>query len=211
MKLIAHRGLWKDRSQENRLRSFQDAFDLNFGIETDLRSFKGKLFLSHDPILDSSKHDSFESLLELATHYPRLPVFLNIKEDGLLPLINQHRGALEKINVIFFDMSVPELIQYAKSYPPNHLATRVSEFETSPAAIELCDWVWVDGFTREIKPAVLESMVKSHTKNWAFVSPELHGRAAEGFWNTLAQANYLPQNQVFLCTDLPHEYLRRAA
>lgn len=210
MKPIAHRGLWRDRQEQNTLRALHDAFELSCGVETDVRSFKGQLYLSHDPIIDPVVHAPFEALLELSTYYPRLPVFLNIKEDGLLPLLNRYRTRIEKINAVFFDMSVPELIHYAKSFPPNFLATRVSEFEISPAANELCDWIWLDSFTRDPQQNRIKEMVSLFTKNWAFVSPELHGREKNVFWKTLQSSDFLPKGQTFLCTDYAEEFLRSA-
>lgn len=206
MKLIAHRGLWKDRSVTNTFGAFESAFRNGLGIETDLRSFSGKLYLSHDPIETPERNMRFEDLLDLSSKYSRLPLFLNIKEDGLLDFLTPFLNRIEKMPIIFFDMSVPELIRYAKVFPSSHLCTRLSEFEPVPAAIELCDWIWVDGFYRDIGLENLRNLSQTYQKNWAFVSPELHGRGVQPFWSKLEEAHWLPQDRTFLCTDLAEEF-----
>jgi glycerophosphoryl diester phosphodiesterase len=206
MKLIAHRGLWKNRAEPNSYQALQLAFSSGMGIETDLRSFEGKLYISHDPILDPNHHVTFEELINLTQKYSALPVFLNIKEDGLLPLIVRHKNPLLQLNVVFFDMSVPELVQYANHFPSSHLSTRFSEFETSPSALELCDWIWADAFKKDWSAKNIEKIVKETNKKWTFVSPELHGRNPEFLWNEIKSHKFLQQNDFGICTDLPFEF-----
>lgn len=205
MKFIAHRGLWKDRSSHNTFSALKAAFDRGLGVETDVRSFCGRLYLSHDPIASLKSEVEFKAFLELASKYPGLPLFFNIKEDGLLPLLRQHTTALSKLNTIFFDMSVPELIQYAKEFPPSMLATRLSDYEPFPAALNLCEWIWVDGFSQTVSIDVLKPLHEKG-KRLAFVSPELHGRESASFFRALNETPWLNTSNFYLCTDLVEKF-----
>lgn len=206
MKLLAHRGLWKDRSTHNTLSALQAAFEKGVGIETDVRSFCGKLYLSHDPITSVGNLLPFEQFLKLALLYPSQTSFLNIKEDGLLPHLREHFTDLREVRPVFFDMSVPELIQYAKVFPSSQLATRMSDFEPSPSALQLCDWIWVDGFKNTIPLENVRAFYESG-KKLAFVSPELHGRENKFFWKELISSQWLRTDMIYLCTDLVDDFL----
>ena len=48
MKIIAHRGFWKKPEKQNTLGAFYAAIKKGFGIETDVRDYKGKLVISHN-------------------------------------------------------------------------------------------------------------------------------------------------------------------
>lgn len=206
MKLIAHRGLWKNQAEPNSYKALHLAFSSGMGIETDVRSFGGKLYVSHDPILDPEHHVTFEELLNLAQKFPTLPLFLNIKEDGLLPLLMRHKTPILNLNIIFFDMSVPQLVQYANHFPSSHLSTRFSEFETHPSALELCDWIWADAFKQDWSATSIEKTIKETNKKWTFVSPELHGRNPASLWQEIKNHSFLNQKDFAICTDLPFEF-----
>jgi glycerophosphoryl diester phosphodiesterase len=48
MRIIAHRGFWKMKSEQNTMAAFQRAIENGFGIETDFRYHAGNLVISHD-------------------------------------------------------------------------------------------------------------------------------------------------------------------
>ena len=48
LKIIAHRGFWLEKSEQNSLKAFKKAFENGFGVETDVRDFNGELVISHD-------------------------------------------------------------------------------------------------------------------------------------------------------------------
>ncbi|EEU7820833.1 hypothetical protein ACPX04_001201 [Campylobacter upsaliensis] len=48
MQILAHRGFWREKNEQNTLASLAKAFEMGFGIETDLRDGGGNLLLSHD-------------------------------------------------------------------------------------------------------------------------------------------------------------------
>lgn len=206
MNLIAHRGLWRDRQDENTLRALVSALEAGFGIETDLRSHQQEIYLSHGIIGSPRELTSLESLLSEAKDYPQRPIFLNIKEDGLIDLLLPHKNVLTALNVVFFDMSVPELVQYARHFPPSMLAARVSDVEPHPSAISYCEWLWIDGFHRDLSMTEIQSFVSEFRRKCAFVSPELHGRDPESFWRLLGNAPFSCGEHACLCTDRCHEF-----
>lgn len=209
MKIVAHRGYWNRPSEANTLSSLESALKAGFGIETDVRSFRGELYISHDPVTEEKNLLKLETVLELAQMTPHCPLFLNIKEDGLPNLILRHRKQIDKLNVVFFDMSVPQLFVFSKHFGRENLATRFSDLEPVPSAIELCDWVWVDGFTRNMSRIELRQLDIEHPRHFAFVSPELHKRPHADFWRDLGTLSFTKEHA--LCTDLPVEFGRRLA
>lgn len=48
IKILAHRGFWKEETEKNTKIAFERAFNSGFGIETDLRDIKGEIVISHN-------------------------------------------------------------------------------------------------------------------------------------------------------------------
>jgi hypothetical protein len=215
MNFISHRGLWADLGQtqlpQNSIAAFAASQKAGFGVETDLRIYRGDLYLSHDPIESSKGLVTLNSLLALWSKTPQLPLFLNIKEDGLLPMLHEKKVLLDRLEVVFFDMSIPELVQYSKVFSKNQLATRVSEFEEHPAAQDLCSWLWVDGFFRDYDPVKLQKLLGNQQFKIAVVSSELHQRSPQPHWNSLKQLSKKTHPEFTLCTDFPNKASRYLA
>jgi hypothetical protein len=210
MKILSHRGLWKEPQEQNQLSSFATSQTEGFGTETDLRSYSGKLYLSHDPMSSPRDALKFEELLTLWVDRPELPLFLNIIEDGLLPYLKPYQALLEKLRVVFFDMSVPQLVQFSKVFPAKMLATRFSEYEREPSAQELCSWLWVDSFhsdpeLRSLRPFAIEKKM-----SLAIVSPDLHGRDPKPIWKRLQTEPIIPSEALYFCTDTPQEFSKES-
>ena len=49
MKILSHRGYWKEEKEKNTIDAVRKAFDHGFGIESDIRDLDGKLVISHNP------------------------------------------------------------------------------------------------------------------------------------------------------------------
>jgi len=113
------------------------------------------------------------------------------------------------LNTVFFDMSVPELVKYSKVFAPAHLCTRISDFEPTPNAMDLCDFIWVDGFERDLTEVELASL-PALKKRLAFVSPELHGREHSKYWKSLDRIGLLNDTN-YLCTDFARKWAERQA
>jgi hypothetical protein len=210
MNILSHRGLWKEPHNQNQMSSFATSQVEGFGTETDLRSYSGELYLSHDPIGSPSGKLKFEDLLTLWVKRPELPLFLNIKEDGLLPFLKPYQPLLEKLRVVFFDMSVPQLVQFSKVFPREMLATRFSEYEREPSAQDLCNWLWVDSFNSDPELDVVRPFVSEKKMSLAIVSPDLHGRDPKPIWRRLRTERTLPNDSLYLCTDAPHEFSKES-
>jgi len=207
MEIIAHRGLWSSLDEQNTGAAIEAALRAGLSLETDIRSFRGEIFVSHDPIRDSDGLVSFDTLVTLAWRHPTSRLFLNVKEDGLLDVLLRERWRWEGIGVVFFDMSGPELVRYAGRLPASMLATRASDLEPVPVLADRCGWVWVDGFERDLGSDELSDLMRLHPdKSWAFVSPELHGRDPVHFWAALRSGSMGESGRLALCTDRPVEW-----
>ena len=102
--LVAHRGQWEQKSEMNTLISFKNAFRNSFGIETDLKGYKGKAYISHDLITNINNCNKLIVLINLYKKYGEDKVLeINIKSDELINLAID----LFKINtkiIIFFSI-----------------------------------------------------------------------------------------------------------
>ena len=59
VEIIAHRGLWNSKIQQNSKEAIKNAINDGFSIETDIRDYDGaKIGISHDPINSDSKFNS---------------------------------------------------------------------------------------------------------------------------------------------------------
>lgn len=200
IELIAHRGVWGKPEEKNTKEAFERAFELGFGVETDVRDYKGKLVISHD--IPTSECMTFSSFLDLMPSQDVTPLLaINIKADGLP---NKLALQLKGKNFFCFDMSVPDLFAYTSINLPCFV--RYSEFEPLSSLLSFASGVWLDRFSdnyfnEEIVHYLLEKNMKV-----AMVSPELHGFEYNQYWRTLRKLiaefpSY--QSLISLCTDYP--------
>ena len=202
--IFAHRGLHSNGVAANSLKAMQAALELGFSIETDIRDALGKVVIEHDPPGCLS-----ENLLPISQMLaiPRSSaqiLALNVKSDGLLPLLaNDALGGH-----FFFDMSLPESIKYKASSA--EIALRVSEFEpyTQSKVSSDAPWVWLDCFESDwfLGSNLVESIEQ---KSVIVVSPELHGREPKDVWDWVISQNNAGHH-VGICTDFPLEFLELA-
>jgi len=200
--IIAHRGLWIDPKNKNTADAFKLALDNGFGIETDLRDFKGDIVISHD--IPTDENLSFKKFMSLVRSYPKQTLALNIKSDGLQQLSKQ---ALEHYSrYFFFDMSVPDTLGYSK----NDLIfyTRYSDIELLPSLLAESAGVWLDNFSSNALDLAALNRFLNLNKKVVLVSPELHGYKYQQYWEQLLQFLKLNIDKVALiglCTDKPIE------
>ena len=80
--VLAHRGLWADKEQQNTLSAIEEAWARGFGVETDLRDSRGNVVVSHDP-----PEEGVLEAVEVLSRYDALgcdsTLALNIKADGI--------------------------------------------------------------------------------------------------------------------------------
>jgi hypothetical protein len=201
VKYLAHRGKWASAEEQNTHSALSRAIALGFGIETDIRDCMGKLVISHDPC-SSAGALLLNEVLQIEGVRSQL-LALNIKSDGLAPLL---KDVIEKAGIadyFFFDMSVPQAVSYQKQGLKFY--TRQSEFEVQPSLYEQADGVWLDCFQKDwLDSATLSGHFKKG-KRIALVSPELHGRNPLAFWQWLRMQDVVDRDDVALCTDRPEE------
>lgn len=197
-RILAHRGAWRHKAEQNRPDCLANALRAGFGIETDLRDRLGQVVVSHDvPGADApALSQCWTQWLELAS--PERVLALNVKADGLAeimaPLV-----AGRASDYFFFDMSVPDMRHYLRLGLTTF--TRHSDAEPSPAYYGDCAGVWMDELETEW---IRESDVQAHLdagKMVALVSGELHRRDHGPIWE-LARS-FRHDDRVMVCTDLP--------
>lgn len=194
MKIISHRGLWKTINEKNNIIAFKKSIDLNYGIETDIRDYKGELVISHD--IPTGGELLFETFIDLIKS--NIPIALNIKADGLAVHLKCIMKKKNLNNWFVFDMSVPDMLSYIKEDIP--VFCRMSEIERTPILFEKITGVWLDSFydvwfdSNFVENLLLEKKV-------CIVSSELHGRNYENLWKMLKKIK--SNDNLMLCTDYP--------
>ena len=113
------------------------------GVEIDLRSYKTKIVLEHEPFLESV---SFESWLE---HYDHKFLILNIKEERIEYKVMKILKVRNIKNYFFLDSTIP-MIHNLNKENFFDIALRVSHYESSENFIGLVKnnilnkWLWLD-------------------------------------------------------------------
>ncbi|NTS76934.1 hypothetical protein HR060_08625 [Catenovulum sp. SM1970] len=202
VKIIAHRGWWLKKEEQNTVCAFQRAINNGFGIETDFRDFNSEIVISHDiPTSGSSPIQSFFDVVGDSN----LTMACNIKSDGLSAIL-ANVFERKKANYFFFDMSIPDTLSYLKRGLPVY--TRLSDIEREPIFYEEAIGVWLDNFKdNRLNIEQLDYCIR-HNKSVCIVSPELHGFCYQSFWFTLKQyisCNPSSLGLISICTDYPME------
>lgn len=203
MILLAHRGVWSEKAEQNTLDAYRRAFSAGWGVELDVRDFAGVLVIAHDPPLGPGL--TFAEVLDLARTYDPTPwIAVNIKADGLAAGLRAALEAAGFATAFVFDMAVPDALAHLRA--GLCVFTRHSEVETVPAFYDRAAGIWLDAF----EGTVAADAIRTHLdagKRVAVVSPELHGRPHRAAWadwrEALAGAD--PGERLMLCTDHPAE------
>jgi len=202
MKILSHRGYWKNSDEKNGEIAFRRSFSLGYGTETDIRDYCGELVISHDVAIGNEI--SCETLMELAAEVGQseaLTLALNIKSDGLAVELKKLLDRHPSLDGFVFDMSVPDMRSYFEVGIP--VFTRMSEVEQQPVWLDQAAGVWLDGFTSEwYGPAVIEPLLEAG-KRVCIVSPELHKRPHQALWDRIKPL--VNESLLMVCTDLPEE------
>lgn len=205
MRVLSHRGFWRTTDEKNSSEAFARSFSSGFGTETDFRDKNGQLIISHDPPGQTAM--SAESFFELYGHYTHeLPIAINIKADGLQKLLSAALDKYKVRNYFVFDMSIPDMLGYLRA--GLNVFTRQSEHERTPALYEQARGVWIDCFESEWAD---QATIAGHLyagKQVCVVSPELHGRPHEIFWERLRKMTSMNDSDLMICTDYPDEARR---
>lgn len=185
---------------KNSAQAFENAFKQGFGVETDIRDFKGELVISHDIATQNSL--KFKDFLSLYKSFKKdLPLALNIKADGLQAPLKEALKEFSIKNYFVFDMAVPDALLYVKA--KFKAFSRQSEYEKEPSFYEKARGIWLDEFHSHF---IDESLILAHLKadkKLCIVSPELHKRAFLKEWSEykrVIEKHHL-QGKIMLCTD----------
>lgn len=203
MRILAHRGRWKRPEEKNTMESLTGAFAHGFGIETDIRDYEGRLVISHN-VADKDAplaEDLFQAYREAGG---AVTLALNVKADGIQPLLEP---LLEKYGIreyFLFDMSVPELI--VNEARGLRYYTRHSDVEESCVMYDRASGVWMDSFYDEnwLRTDLIAAHLRAE-KEVCIVSPELHGKAYQETWKMLKESGLTGTDALLLCTDCPDE------
>jgi hypothetical protein len=207
-RLLAHRGLWvEDDLAPNSAGALLGALRSGFSIETDIRDFGRNPVISHDPT-ENSEYPLLDFLLSASELIENEAlVALNVKSDGLIPLLSAELEVLRGIRHFFFDMSFPESLKYMRE--EMSVATRISEYE-SPAlnagASPLVEAIWVDSFDSDWWNLADLHRFGGLGSKIVIVSPELHGRDPKEVWRIFS-GEVSQQPNWYICTDHPREVL----
>jgi len=198
VQIISHRGYWKTPAEKNGRAAFARTLELGFGTETDVRDLGGELVVSHDP--PQGGEIAWRELLDLFEGHG-LPLAVNIKADGLAPMLKA-AFAGRSTPWFAFDMSGPETVRYAREGLPFY--TRHSDVEPQPILYAEARGVWLDSFTDDqwIRPDLILRHLDAG-KAVCVVSSELHGREPAPLWERLAGLK--AAGGVMLCTDRPED------
>lgn len=200
MKILSHRGYWKQSAEKNTELAFRRSFDLGFGTETDVRDCLGRLVISHD--MPAGGEIAFADFLGMLQGQS-LPLALNIKADGLAALLRSELECAGVDNYFAFDMSIPDMVQCLRQ--GLRVFTRVSDIETEPVLLDKAAGIWLDGFSGEwFGPEVIRKYLDLG-KRVCVVSPELHGRSEAALWERIAASDLPAAEGLLLCTDKPEE------
>ena len=207
IEIISHRGFWIKENEKNTIDAFKRSFEFGFGIETDIRDKNGTIVISHD-IPKSLENLSLKDFLEIYSSFKiNMPIFLNVKSDGIKEMVSELLIQFEVSNYFLFDMSIPEMKRYSEGFPINFL-TRISDLEEIPILLDKSKGIWIDSFYGNYtKFENLNKYIRGNFK-LIFVSPELHNRNNNSFWRDLkswlsSNDIHIKNQNIFLCTDDP--------
>lgn len=196
MQIISHRGFWYTASEKNSETAFRRSFDLNFGIETDVRDCLGELVISHD--IPRGGEMTLATLITLMGENEQL-LAINIKADGLAKLLCKKMSDSSRTNWFVFDMSIPDTRDHLAVGNP--VFARMSEFEQIPIWFDQVEGVWLDSFENDWFDLTLISDLLRKGKRVCVVSSELHGRDHSVLWSMLLPLATV--DHLILCTDFP--------
>ena len=203
MRILSHRGFWLDTPEKNAPGAFRRSFHRGFGTETDLRDLDGRLVIAHDPPLAGAM--TAEAMFEIhRAADPALPLALNVKADGLQPMLTPLLERFRPVEAFVFDMSIPDMLQWLKTEVPVY--TRHSDVEPEPLLAGRCAGVWLDAFQSDWWDAAVIANHLAAGRRVCIVSPELHRRDHRPVWALLAAAGpVIATDDVMLCTDFPQD------
>ena len=139
-----------------------------FGIEIDVRDYKNKIVLNHEPMTNGL---SFEIFLE---NFKHKFLIINVKSEGLERIIISMLKEKKIDNYFFLDSTVPTSLKLNKNINKSLRISDIENINFKSKKINNFNWVWIDYINNiySIKKSHLIYLRKLKIKN-CFVSPEL--------------------------------------
>ena len=177
-----------------------------FGVEIDIRTWCLDLILDHDPYTEG------ERLGEWLMAYQHAGLILNLKEEGLEQSLIDLLANRNISDYIFLDQSFPFMIKWLDAGYHQHIAARVSEYESMSSLKSLPHppgHIWCDSFSGNWDH--LASAAQYAADNGAtliLVSPELQSRNSYAEILTILDSlSNLPSVNLAVCTKEPGLWL----
>jgi len=158
-----------------------------FGLEADLRDYKKKLILSHEPKTNGEEFHQFLKRTEKT-------IFLNIKSSGILRDIIK---LVKNREVYFLDISFSEIDYLIKHNLSKKIILRFScyeNFDLSNKYFKKIKWIWYDYFNQIKITKKHYKYFKKYNKKICIVSPDLLGRKKD----ILKYIKYLNINKLII-------------
>tara|TARA_A100001011_G_C14318617_1_gene849257 strand:+ start:6195 stop:6791 length:597 start_codon:yes stop_codon:yes gene_type:complete len=177
--------------------------DKKYGVEIDLRSYREKIIISHDPFLEGV---NFEDWLE---NYNHKFLILNVKEEGLE---SEAIKILEKrfiSDYFFLDQTIPSIINLS-NLGINKSALRLSDYEPLEFVLnfsKISTWIWLDIFQNFFLDKEGFQILKKMNYKICLASPELQNKPMDEIENIQKK---LIDEKIFLdavCTKYPLKWL----
>ncbi len=169
-----------------------------YGVEIDLRSESGNIYLHHDPF---KKGVLFKKWLNYFNHKI---IVLNVKEEGLEKKILSLLKAKRIINFFFHDQTFSSLL---KTMNKTKISVRFSEYEDLKKRnllFKKIKWLWLDNFSQIEMNKKFYNYLKRNKVKICLVSPELVNKKnvnkIELTYRNLANKKILPDA---VCTKFP--------
>ena len=115
-----------------------------FGAEIDLRAYKSKIILNHEPFKSGDTLDNF------LKNYNHGTLILNIKEDGIENEVIKKVNKAKIRSFFLLDVEFPYIFKSLKNNQKN-IAIRFSEkesIEISKLLEKKFKWLWIDTVTK---------------------------------------------------------------
>tara|TARA_B100001059_G_scaffold142636_1_gene142584 strand:+ start:456 stop:1040 length:585 start_codon:yes stop_codon:yes gene_type:complete len=160
----------------------------NFGVEIDLRAYKSKIILNHEPFKSGDTLDNF------LKYYNHGTLILNIKEDGIEDEVIQKVKRAKIKSYFLLDVEFPYIFKSMKNKQKN-IAIRFSEkeaIETSRLLHKNFKWLWIDTVTKLPLNKKNLKIIKKFKS--CLVCPERWGRPLEidNFKKKMKHLNFKP-------------------
>ena len=159
-----------------------------YGVEIDIRSFKSKLILNHEP------RKSGDQLLDYLSEYKNGTIIFNIKEAGIEKEVFKYAKKFNVKSYFLLDVEHPFILTFGIKLKKN-LAVRFSEYEPielSKKFKKFTEWMWVDTINK--LPINRDNLSTVKTFKTCLVSPERWGRKKDikKYINYFKRNNYIP-------------------